>query len=116
MCSQLYSGDVTPKEALLESAYSLQEEEEEGGEEGGSRAAPRDPRSSVGAFTIFQLIQNAGSALWYLVSLRLPVHDAPGVPGTFSQIYIQIAFLVLVGVTFVTLDLYNPRSKSSGGG
>ena len=114
MCSQLYSGESTPKEALLESAYSLQEEEEEEeeGGGGGSRAAPRDPRSSVGAFTIFQLIQNAGSALWYLVSLRMPVHDTPGTPGTFSQIYVQIAFLVLVGVTFVTLDLRNPRSKA----
>ena len=111
MCSQLYGGSPTEnqggedEEGLLDEAYgSVQEYEDLGSKNEGKVSTPRDPRSSVGAFTIFQLIQNAGSALWYLVSLQLPVHDAPGAPGSLSQIWIQVGFLALVALTFVALD------------
>ncbi len=116
MCSQLYSGEAEAQaEALLRAGagegsldsgdYTLQ-----GSEKGGAAAAaPRNPRSSVGAFTIFQLVQNGGSALWYLVSLRMPVHDGGAglPPGSFSQVWIQVAFLVLVAATFVVVDRLN---------
>jgi hypothetical protein len=121
MCSQLYSGDAAeaaPSEGLLgapgdsgayspmagsELGYSLQTDSSSAP----LRAAPRDPRASVGAFTIFQLVQNGGSALWYLVSLRMPVHDAVGAPGSFQQIWVQVALLGLMAVTFVCVDRMN---------
>ena len=121
MCSQLYAGDAAeaaPSEGLLgapgdsgayspmagsELGYSLQTDSSSAP----LRAAPRDPRASVGAFTIFQLVQNGGSALWYLVSLRMPVHDAVGAPGSFQQIWVQVALLGLMAVTFVCVDRMN---------
>ena len=77
---------------------------------GGSDAQPRSPTASVGAFTVFQLFQNAGSAIWYGVNIALPVHDAPGVPGSYTQLWVQAAFLVVVATTFVALDLRSKRA------
>jgi len=116
MCSQLRFGKEEGQGAvevgredqvgLLDEAYGIEQDNEMPGSVTGEEVStiPHNPRSSVGAFTVFQLVQNAGSALWYLVSLQLPVHDAPGAPGSFSQIWIQVGFLVIVGVTFVVLD------------
>ena len=105
MCSQLYSGeaqDLADGSGGGAGYLSLQGD--------GAASSPRNPRSSVGAFTVFQLVQNAGSALWYLVSLRMPVHDAPGLPaGSFQQVWVQCAFLVALSVTFVAVDRLNRR-------
>ena len=115
MCSQLYGGEAPGARAdkgdaaeggLLANA-SLQD-----GEEAFSGGAPRDPRSSVGAFTIFQLVQNGGSALWYLVNLQMPLHDTTGAspplpPGSLNQVWLQCGLLALVAVTFVTVDRMN---------
>jgi hypothetical protein len=104
MCSQLYSSEAQDlAEGVGADDYlSLQER--------GSSASPRNPRSSVGAFTVFQLVQNGGSALWYLVSLRMPVHDAPGLPaGSFQQVWVQCAFLAALSVAFVVVDRLNSR-------
>ena len=59
---------------------------------------------SAGGFTVFQLVQNLGSAAWYYVSLQLPVHDAPTLAGSFTQVYLQVALLALATVTFVAVD------------
>ncbi len=117
MCSQLY-GPGTERGAGTE--------EEEGGEEEGvggrqrllgapardgneAAAAPArspNPHASVGAFSIFQLVQNLGSALWYGVSVWLPVHSDPtkGLTGTFAQIWVQLALLVAVVASFAAVD------------
>ena len=70
------------------------------------RKAPFNPHASVGAFTVFQLVQNFGSALWYGVSLWLPVHSdaSKGLVGSFAQIWLQAALLLLVVVTFARVD------------
>ena len=129
MCSQLYSdgeeptgssssssssrgaGGATEAEYALLPPEQLSLQDTEAAATG-SAAAPRDPRSSVGAFTAFQFISNAGSALWYLVSLQLPVHDTPGgARGSFAQVWLQLAFLVLIAVTFVAVDRRNAPVK-----
>ena len=80
---------------------------------GADAPAPPNPHASVGAFSIFQLIQNAGSATWYGVSLWLPLHSAPGVVGTFAQVWLQAALLLLVVATFVAVDRLTAQIKKA---
>jgi hypothetical protein len=129
MCSQLY-GPGAEAAAAAAAAGEGKEEEGEGGEGasqrllGGAEApallvggadapAPPNPHASVGAFSIFQLIQNAGSATWYGVSLWLPLHSAPGVVGTLTQVWLQAALLLLVVVTFVAVDRLTAQRKKA---
>lgn len=56
---------------------------------------------SVGGFTIFQLVQNIGSAVGFYYALPFPMH---GAGGTLTQVYVQVALLSLALVTFVTVD------------
>jgi MFS family permease len=62
---------------------------------------------SVGAFTVFQLVQNLGSCLGFFYGLPLPMHDpdpSTGTTGSYTQAYIQFALLLVATVTFVTVD------------
>jgi hypothetical protein len=44
----------------------------------------------------------------------MPVHDAPPLPpGSFSQVWVQVAFLVLVTCTFVAVDRLNLSTSGS---
>lgn len=140
MCGQLFGHAAGP------TASSREERNESlGDDEGGfadeaddsdaaallTAASAATASSRVGAFAVFQLAQNAGSAVWYGVNIALPVHDTivgsctgadavfhgashctfnVVVLGTFTQIYVQAGLLVLVAVTFVWLDVRNPRS------
>lgn len=82
---------------------------------GGAVAAPRQrdaaSTASVGGYTVFQLLQNLGSAAWYFVSLQLPLHDtpatdtAPAVPGSYTQVYMQVALLAAGTAAFVAVDV-----------
>lgn len=90
MCSQLYGGAA-------------------------AAGAARKGTASVGAYTLFQLVQNAGSALWYPIILYFPLHDAPGAPGTWAQAIAQGALLALVAVTFVAVDLRARAAARAGG-
>jgi hypothetical protein len=99
MCSQLWGAAAAPppprgrraarEGGALQGQRLLgeeEEEEEEGGgeEEGGVGAAaaapPPSSQASVGAFSVFQLVQNFGSALWYGVSLWLCVTQSRARP------------------------------------
>ena len=83
-----------------------------------SATAPRKRRdaastASVGGYTIFQLLQNIGSAIWFEVSLHLPLHDSPGVPGTYAQVYVQAVLLLVGTLAFIAVDVRH-RRKAPG--
>lgn len=69
---------------------------------------------SVAGFTFFQLAQNLGSCCWFFIALALPMHDAPGVPGTYWQVYIQAGLLALSLVTFWVVDREDVMHKAAG--
>lgn len=72
--------------------------------------------SSVGAYTIFQLVQNIGSALWYPLMLYYPMHDTPAVlaapgvetaaavAGSCVQVWGLVALLISTAVSFAIVD------------
>jgi hypothetical protein len=65
-------------------------------------------KDSVGAFTIYQLFQNFGSAAGFYYSPLLPVH---GANGTYAQIYILGSLLLVSGVLYVAVDQKNKHKK-----
>lgn len=84
---------------------------------------------SVGAFTIFNIVQNLGSCLGFYMPLSRPLHDPnpPGVappaaacPGTsnvddhgsYFLVYFQAAFLIASVGTFVLLDRWVARQRA----
>lgn len=130
MCSQLYgaSAGAGSRESRAQSLLGfnerdggLEEEEEDDGAsaggDDGDAAVRAAGTASVGAYTIFQLVQNAGSAVWYPITLYAPLHDTPAVPaspgvapvaavmGSWTQLYIQAGLLALTVVTFALVDL-----------
>ena len=98
MCSQLYGGSTSEVSMVREKGTS-----------------------SVGAYTIFQLVQNAGSAVWYPLMLYFPMHDTPAVvagpgvapvaaiKGTWVQVWGLVFLLVATAISFIIVDR---RSKS----
>ena len=73
--------------------------------------------NSVGAFTIFQLVQNIGSAVGFFYGLPIPMHDpnpSEGQYGTYIQAYIQYATLVVATIMFVTVDRIHAREGRAG--
>lgn len=88
---------------LLEGGDHGDDEEGGGGKRAGGRARG-DGGLSVAGFTFFQLAQNIGSCVWFFVALALPMHDAPGAPGSFAQVYIQAGLLGLALVAFWVVD------------
>jgi MFS family permease len=64
-------------------------------------------RSAV-AFTIFQLVQNMGSALWFWVCLKLPLS---GTGSSYTQIYLQVAMLAVGIICFLMLDWTTCRRR-----
>ena len=98
MCSQLYGGTTSEVNIVREKGTS-----------------------SVGAYTIFQLVQNAGSAVWYPLMLYFPMHDTPAVAagpgvapvaaieGTWIQVWGLVFLLVATAISFIIVDR---RSKS----
>lgn len=62
---------------------------------------PDPERKSLGAFTIFQFVQNVGSAVGFFYALALPLH---GATGTLAQAWIQLGVLGLASVLFVAVD------------
>jgi MFS family permease len=68
---------------------------------------------STGAFTVFQLIQNLGSAAGFFFPIYIPLHDAPNAPGSYTLIYLQVAMIVLSIGTFLVLDRQIRKSRKS---
>jgi len=62
---------------------------------------PDPERKSLGAFTIFQFVQNVGSAVGFFYAIALPLH---GSSGSLWQTWIQIGVLGLASVLFVGVD------------
>jgi hypothetical protein len=72
---------------------------------------------SVGAFTIFQLVQNIGSAVGFFYALPLPMHDpdpASGQYGEYTQAYVQFAVLAVSTVTFIICDRIHVAKGKAG--
>ena len=78
---------------------------------GGDASGKGERVESVGGFTVFQLVQNVGSAVYYFMSLQLPLHDSPTQQGTYALVWIQIALLVLASVTFVATDFRHAADR-----
>lgn len=57
--------------------------------------------NSVGAFTLFQLVQNIGSAFGFFYALGLPMH---GASGTLGQVWVQAALMVAGTAMFAAVD------------
>lgn len=68
---------------------------------------------SVGAFTIFQFIQNCGSAFGFFYEIPFPLH---GDSGTYAQIFVQGALLLLGVACFVLLDRTIVRKATASAG
>jgi hypothetical protein len=111
MVSQLYA-DAEPKQPSNGSGSGEGEDalliDSDGGSDGGDAAAGaagEEAPTSVSGFTVFQLMQNLGSCVWYFIAYNLPMHDpATGPKGTFAQIWIQTALLAVATVTFIVVD------------
>ena len=58
-------------------------------------------------------VQNIGSALWFLVCLKVPLtgNSATTTPGSFTQVYAQVALLLCGLACFVLLDRLARRRR-----
>jgi hypothetical protein len=64
--------------------------------------------NSVVAFSVFQLIQNLGSALGYILGIFVPFHaSSPAVSdqGSFIQIILQVVLLLISVIGFHIVDV-----------
>ena len=82
----------------------------------GSAAAPLGAGlASVGAYTVFQMLQNLGSGVGFFLPLAYPMHDGetavPGIGiaaspvGTYTLAYLQFAMLAVGLAGFFVVDL-----------
>jgi MFS family permease len=122
MCSQLWGQEAVVLGGEAGAGAAGMEGGEGGGEQPllgeeerrgalGAEGRPPNSHASVGAFSIFQLVQNAGSACWYGVSLWLPVHSdaSKNIVGSFAQVYLQVGLLVFMVGTFLAVDRLTRR-------
>jgi len=67
------------------------------------------PAKSIGAFTLFQLFQNLGSAVGFYYAIVVPLH---GTQGTLIQLWVQFFILLLSTITFVlACSLHSTQNK-----
>jgi hypothetical protein len=78
---------------------------------GGAGQSVEGDTNSVGAFTIFQLVQNIGSCVGFFYALPLPMHDpgsnaVAGGPtvGSYTQAYVQFAVMAVATLGFIAVD------------
>lgn len=71
-----------------------------------------DAHGSGGSFTIFQFVQNLGSAVGFYIQVPLPLH---GAGGTLVQLYLQASMLVTSALMFYRADCLHrsPRQLRS---
>lgn len=98
--------------SLLESGAGMQEhglgKEDEDGQAGVRQA---HGTHSVGAFTLFQLIQNLGSAFGFFYAIGVPMH---GDNGTLAQVWVQAALMAVGVVLFAWSDVRYARRAGKG--
>jgi len=78
--------------------------------DGNPNKSVEEHSESVRAFTLFQLVQNIGSATGFWYALALPLH---GASGTFSQLYVQAALLVVGVALFGIAEFVGLRARSN---
>jgi MFS family permease len=102
----------------------------EGG--GGGGGAPSSVLNtglaSVGAYTVFQMLQNLGSGVGFFLPIAYPMHDpAPGAPavpglgfaagatGSYALAYLQFAMLAVGLAGFVVVDREHAAKVAAAG-
>jgi Major Facilitator Superfamily len=115
-------------DALLLAAGEPSSSDEEGGEgegegdgdgDGDEEAQPNTGLWSVGAFTVFMMLQNLGSGVGFFYALPFPMHDPPpgsgaaavpglgfaaGASGSYIQAYVQFVLLAVSLAGFIVVD------------
>jgi MFS family permease len=97
----VYKDSATEDSPLLTNDYCGTLRSPEAGMSLSKRKFAQDLDRSAVAFTIFQLVQNLGSALWFWVCLQLPLS---GNHATFTQVYLQVVMLGVGATCFFVLD------------